>query len=371
MEDKDPRHEPEALAPTPPVRVLSVSEAAALYNFAEDRLRRRLDAGGVPGAYRSGANGNAAWLIPEPSLIALGYAPAVEDSVEGTGAGVGPAVVDLNPDTPHVSRGPRGLGALANDLRRRTAAAELAGEREDQQTELATERDALIAERDKLAAERDELAVDRDELLVDRDELEIEAETLAAALHDTRLALEEASKTSSVVQESSVDPPLPDAERLAAEASFEALEAYRVALEAETAALDARRRQIDDRAKALAADRRRFTAETKNAKVEAERLAVEGDELAAQRDELVAERAAVKEEGARLAAQREELATERAALEEEGAQLVSEAEELDAMRRRVEEEWLEIRQRPPAAKAAERVERPVRGRRRPPGPSST
>ncbi|MDP9404746.1 MAG: hypothetical protein M3P85_15845, partial [Actinomycetota bacterium] len=59
-----------------PVRILSVSEAAALYNFPEERLRRRLDAGGVPGAFKKAENGTAVWCIPEPSLAALGYAPA-------------------------------------------------------------------------------------------------------------------------------------------------------------------------------------------------------------------------------------------------------------------------------------------------------
>lgn len=233
--DTEQHHQPTGSAPS--VRVLTMSEAGALYNFPEDRLRRRLEAGGVPGAFKRAQNGSVEWAIPEHSLAALGYVPKVRPDPDVTAA------------APAVGTGAEtatAFGALSGDLR-----------------EHAAERDAVAAERRDLDAARSMLDGDRQKL----------------------------------------------------EASFNALDDYRKALDAEVARVHTRSQLLEERARALASDRRHLRAELK--KVESLR------------------------------------------------------EELRAMRRRLDEEWLELRQRAPADTPKSRGERPVRRRRKPPGPPDT
>ncbi len=141
-----PRHDPASRAVAqdvdPSARILSVTQAAQLYKFPLGRLLRRLDAGGVPGAFKRSDDGTGEWFIPENSLTALGYSPAEAAPAQETpAAGVG-AQGTAGDDAPG------GLGQLAGDLRRQ-AAADL--------TELEGERQKLDVERLKLAADRREL----------------------------------------------------------------------------------------------------------------------------------------------------------------------------------------------------------------------
>lgn len=83
--------------------VLTLEQAAYRYKFSPRQLRRRLDLGGFPGAYRVTTGSDPDWRIPTRSFEALGYVPyrpldsAVEDiEAEDQGAVAGAERVELD-----------------------------------------------------------------------------------------------------------------------------------------------------------------------------------------------------------------------------------------------------------------------------------
>lgn len=135
--------------------LLTLEQAADCYNFQPDRLRRRLQAGGVPGAHLD--DDGTTWWIPEKSLAFLGYRP-------------------VNESQPSSAALPNGLDGLATELRRRGVGnrtrMELAeAHLEAGLAELAAGRVALEAERAGLDLDRRELAEERALLQDEREDL--------------------------------------------------------------------------------------------------------------------------------------------------------------------------------------------------------
>lgn len=56
----------------PEVQSISIAEAAQLSGVSDDTIRRRINAGKLPGAYRDGPSTSAQWRIPVEALVAAG-----------------------------------------------------------------------------------------------------------------------------------------------------------------------------------------------------------------------------------------------------------------------------------------------------------
>lgn len=187
--------EPAAEEPPPPAETLTLEEAARRYNFSLSRLRRRLTAGGVPGAYTVQTDEGQEWRIPESSLVALGYRPVGEEQEEVAEAEAVEEVEEVEEveveevledatavDAPADAEAPRPFdqdvpGAAERERRALEAVYEmLEGERE--RTE--AERGRLEEERRQLDADRQQLRADQKELERRRRELEKQATELAS-----------------------------------------------------------------------------------------------------------------------------------------------------------------------------------------------
>lgn len=56
----------------PDVVTVSIAEASQLCSCSDDTIRRRANAGRLPGAYREGVGTSAQWRIPVPALVQAG-----------------------------------------------------------------------------------------------------------------------------------------------------------------------------------------------------------------------------------------------------------------------------------------------------------
>ena len=70
-------------AGAPDVVTVSVAEAAKLCGCSDDTIRRRLNAGLLPGAFQDGRDGNAPWRVPVSDLVQAGMCgPEVLDELD-------------------------------------------------------------------------------------------------------------------------------------------------------------------------------------------------------------------------------------------------------------------------------------------------
>ncbi|HUQ40518.1 MAG TPA: helix-turn-helix domain-containing protein [Acidimicrobiales bacterium] len=72
------REDPEAVEAPDATDSLTLDEVAELYNFDRGRLRRRVLAGGLPGAFMTQTTEGLQWRIPRQSLERLGYTPTAD-----------------------------------------------------------------------------------------------------------------------------------------------------------------------------------------------------------------------------------------------------------------------------------------------------
>ncbi|MDQ4098707.1 MAG: hypothetical protein M3144_12685 [Actinomycetota bacterium] len=292
---------------------LTLEEAARLYKFPIDRLRRRASSGGLPGAYTVTTAEGTEWRVPRAALAALGYRPVAElalerevrsrfgpDRVAGDESELEPRQVLQRPLPPKVQVRITPGGAEHGDaasLRR-----QLDEERrqiEAQKAQIQRAGEELERQRTKdLERHRDELKLMLEKLVADRRQLEADRKRLTEQSVEEEFRLQRES------------------DRLAAEAA-----AQRARFEMERSELDEEWAEAEDRLE------------------RAERLETEH---AAEQRRLESARREIEREERRLRRRRERLDEERRQLDAERQQLDADRAELDAEREQLEEERADL-----------------------------
>jgi hypothetical protein len=118
---------------------LTIAETVERFAVAKGTLRRKLDAGLIPGAHKSPGPKGEQWLLPVASLIAMGY-------------------VDRGEPAPTAEQSPTDLAALEESNARAEALAAKVAELEAELGEKRERLDALTVQVLGLYAERKELS---------------------------------------------------------------------------------------------------------------------------------------------------------------------------------------------------------------------